>query len=64
MGPITLANRLTQGLRDNGDLRYAEGPTDGDIDMEDSSQMGGHASQFTQNLMLFVRACRIFRHRD
>lgn len=61
MGPAMLANRLTQGLRDNGDLGYAEGPTDGDVDMEDSSQMGGHASQFTQSLMLFVRVYRAVR---
>jgi len=59
MGPIVLATRLTQGLRDNGDLVYAEGPTEAagmdDVEMEDSSQMGnGQASQFTQNLMLFV----------
>ncbi|KAF9030295.1 Pkinase-domain-containing protein [Hymenopellis radicata] len=54
-GPTVLADKLTEGLRANGDLELAS-PDFGQAMDTDGDQMmfsAGHSSQFTQSLMLF-----------
>ncbi|KIY43505.1 CAMK/CAMKL/CHK1 protein kinase [Fistulina hepatica ATCC 64428] len=55
-GPISLADRITRSLRENGDMEVAapvfaqQGDEDRDVTMQSAT---AHQSQFTQNLMLF-----------
>lgn len=55
-----LADRLTQGLRINGDMGYAAPNLDAENRMDEDGDMimlsAVNRSQFTQTLMLFVRS--------
>ncbi|PPQ73641.1 hypothetical protein CVT24_007627 [Panaeolus cyanescens] len=54
MSPFDLAGRLTQNLRDQGDLDTAAPKLHGSIDEDGDTIMGtAGASQFTQRLLLF-----------